>query len=132
MTSSSPQKIDPAVAAFLRDLDHPLKAEIAAVRDLILGLGPEIGEGIKWKSPTFRTTEDFATVNLRSTDSLQLILHLGAKVRPDLADFEIDDPAGLLKRLGRDRRMATLGTGATFEANREAFTAVLRQWIVHL
>lgn len=120
------------VEAFLADLDHPLKAEIAAVRADILGLDSSIGEGIKWKAPTFRTTDDFATVNLRSTDSLQLILHLGAKVRPDQAEMAVDDPVGLLKRLGKDRCMATLGKGAAFEANREAFAAVLRRWITYV
>lgn len=123
---------DPKVEAFMADLDHPLKAEIAAVRALILGLGPEVGEGVKWNAPTFRTSDDFATVNLRSTGSLQLILHLGAKVRPDETGMKIDDPAGLLKRLGKDRCMATLGSGAAFEANREAFAAVLRQWMTYV
>lgn len=123
---------NPEVEAFMGALDHPLKAEIEAVRALILGLGPDVGEGIKWKAPTFRTTDDFATVHLRSTDSLQLILHLGAKVRPGFEKPAINDPAGLLKWLARDRCMATLGKAAAFEANREAFAAVLRQWLVHV
>lgn len=122
-------RTDPAVDAFLADLDHPLKAEIEAVRALILGLGPEVGEGIKWKAPTFRTTDDFATVNLRSLGSLQMILHLGAKVRPGMKTPVIDDPAGLLKWLAADRAMATLGAGETFRANVPAFEAVVRQWI---
>lgn len=117
------------VDAFLAALDHPLKREIEAVRALILGLGPEVSEGIKWKAPTFRTSNDFATVNLRSTNSLQLILHLGAKVRPGLETPHIDDPAGLLKWLARDRCMATLGAGEAYRANAPAFEAVLRQWI---
>lgn len=121
--------MDPVVTAFIADLDHPMKTEIEAVRALILGLDPAVGEGIKWKSPTFRTTDDFATVNLRSTDSLQVILHLGAKVRPDLQKPTIDDPTGLLKWLGKDRCMATLGAGDVFRSNLPAFEAVLRQWI---
>lgn len=120
------------VDAFLAALDHPLKREIEAVRALILGLGPEVSEGIKWKAPTFRTSNDFATVNLRSTNSLQLILHLGAKVRPDLEAPHIDDPANLLKWLARDRCMATLGAGEAYRANAPAFEAVLRQWIGHV
>jgi hypothetical protein len=121
---------NPEVEAFMAALDHPLKAEIVAVRALILGLGPQVGEEIKWKAPTFLTTNDFATVHLRSTGSLQLILHLGAKVRPGFEQPVIDDPAGLLKWLAKDRCMATLGRGAVFEANREAFAAILRQWLV--
>ena len=121
--------MDPVVAAFIAELDHPMKAEIESVRALILGLGPQVGEGIKWKAPTFRTTDDFATINLRSTNSLQVILHLGAKVRPDLQKPVIADPAGLLKWLGKDRCMATLGAGDALRANLPAFEAVLRQWI---
>lgn len=120
---------DPSVDAFLAGLDHPRKPEIEAVRALILGLDPAISEGIKWKAPTFRTTDDFATVNLRSTDSLQLILHLGARVRPDFQKPAIEDPEGLLKWLGKDRCMATLGAGDAWRGNAPAFEAVLRQWI---
>ena len=38
---------DPAVIAFLRELVHPLKQEIEAVRQSFLGVSPEIREGIK-------------------------------------------------------------------------------------
>lgn len=123
---------DAAVTAFLEALDHPLKAEIVAVRADILALDPAIGEGIKWKAPTFRARDDFATVNLRSTETLQLILHLGAKVRSDPPKLAIDDPAGLLKWLAKDRAMATLGAGAAFEASRPPFAALLRQWLTYV
>ena len=77
------QQADAAVVGYLRDLEHPLKKEIEAVRRIVLGFTPAIGEGIKWNVPSFRTaTEYFATFNLRAKDSVQLILHLGAKVRP--------------------------------------------------
>src|SRR5262245_41223578 len=61
----SSSQTDPAVIAFLRELDHPLKQEVEAVRQIILGVSPEIREGIKWNAPSFRTTEYFATLNLR-------------------------------------------------------------------
>ncbi|HQX23347.1 MAG TPA: DUF1801 domain-containing protein, partial [Pseudomonadota bacterium] len=65
------------VDAFLGQLDHPLKDGIEALRGIILGASAGISEGIKWNSPSFRTTEWFATVNIRK-DALMLILHLGA------------------------------------------------------
>jgi hypothetical protein len=123
---------DPAVDALLAGLDHPLTTEIEAARELILGVDPSIGEGVKWNAPSFRTSEWFATVNLRSRDSLQLILHLGAKVRPDLAGVPIADPEGLLKWLGKDRAMATLGAGPVFEGRRAAFAAIIGDWIAHV
>lgn len=66
LTGSS--QTDPAVVAFLRKLDHPLKREIESVRQIVLGVSPEIREGIKWNSPSFRTKDYFATLNLRAKD----------------------------------------------------------------
>src|SRR5262249_33098972 len=59
---------DPAAVAFLRELDHPLKKEIEAVRKIILCVSPAIREGIKWNAPSFRTSDFFATVFLRDKD----------------------------------------------------------------
>ena len=62
-------------------LEHPFKPEIEAIRRLMLGVDPGVREGIKWNSPSFRTTEYFATTNLRSKAGIGVILHLGARVR---------------------------------------------------
>src|SRR5690606_23532264 len=61
---------------------HPLRKEIEAVRRIMRGVSSAISEGVKWNAPSFRTEKEwFATVNLRSPETLQLIFHLGAKVR---------------------------------------------------
>jgi uncharacterized protein YdhG (YjbR/CyaY superfamily) len=113
---------------YMRKLKHPLKKELEAVRQLILGVSPKIAEGIKWKSPSFRTTEYFATVNVHGKDNLRLILHTGAKVKAG-AGPKIDDPAELLKWLGKDRAMVTLGDAKDVKAKSKALRAILRQWI---
>lgn len=113
--------------------DHPLAKEIEAARRIIIGASPAISEGVKWNAPSFRTEKDwFATVNLRSKESLQLIFHLGAKARPDLKAFKLADPNGLMKWLGKDRAMVTLGAGRDIPANKKAFEAIVRAWIKHL
>lgn len=43
-----------AVAEFLRRLEHPLKAEIEALRRVLLAADPAVREGIKWNAPSFR------------------------------------------------------------------------------
>jgi hypothetical protein len=115
-----------AVTALLDGIDHPQRAEIDAVRKTIRSADGAISEGVKWNSPSFRTTEWFATVNLRSKEQLQVILHLGAKVRAGQKRPAIEDPNGLLKWLGDDRAMATLSDKA---ADRNALAAIVRQWI---
>lgn len=124
---------DDEVAAYLKALKHPLKKEIEAVRLIVLGVSPAISEGIKWKVPSFRTEKEwFATFHVRSNDSVQLVFHLGAKTRPDLKAFKLADPNGLMKWLGKDRAMVTLGSGCDIPSNRKALEAIVRAWIKQL
>ena len=116
------------VDAFLGQLDHPLKDGIEALRGIILGASAGISEGIKWNSPSFRTTEWFAPANVRKV-ALMLILHLGAKPRDaGAAAPRIDDPAGLLKWLGRDRAAVTFPDLKSVEDRRAALAQLVRQW----
>jgi uncharacterized protein YdhG (YjbR/CyaY superfamily) len=123
-------RTDPAVGELLAKLDHPLQREFAAVRRIVLGASPDIREGVKWNAPSFRTTDWFATVNLRSTDQVQLVLHLGAKAKKlPPSGLPLADPTGLIKWLARDRCLLTLGAGRAFAARRTAFVAIIRAWI---
>ncbi len=117
--------------AFMAALDHPLKADIETVRKLILSASPEIADGVKWNSISFRHTDWFATVNLRSTTTIQLVMHTGAKAKEN-PDFTIPDENGLLVWLTKDRALATLGSGKTLKANAKAFTAIVKAWIKYV
>jgi uncharacterized protein YdhG (YjbR/CyaY superfamily) len=129
-TNSS--QTDPAVIAFLRELDHPLKKEIEDVRQIILGVSPEIREGIKWNAPSFRTTEFFATLNLRK-DRVCVILHMGAKVKETATKgVPIADPTGLLQWLAKDRCLVSFADGKDVQAKRSALQAIVREWIEQL
>lgn len=124
---------DDELADYLKALKHPLKKEIEAVRLVILGVSPAISEGIKWNVPSFRTEKEwFATFNVRAQESVQLIFHLGAKKRSDLKVIKLSDPRGLVKWLGKDRAMVTLGAGRDVLANRKALEAIVRAWLKHL
>ena len=119
-----------SVDTFIAALDHPYEREILALREIILGADPRIGEGIKWNAPSFRTSEWFATFHLRAKDGVQLILHLGAKKRA--AAVAIADPASLLTWLGADRASVRFRGLDDVDAKRAAFAAVIRQWIEHV
>jgi hypothetical protein len=123
----SGSQIDPAVVAFIDGLDHPLKKEIEAVRKIILGVSPEIKEGIKWNSPSFRTKNDFATFNLRD-GRFWLILHTGVKANATKG-IKIADPNGLLKWLAKDRCVVTFASVKDVSTKRKALKAILRDWI---
>ncbi len=132
-THRTPADTSEAVDQFMAQLKHPHKAEIAALRAIVLATGKSVADGIKWNAPSFRTTEYFATTNLRAKRGIGLILHLGAKVRDIPADgLKIADPAKLLKWLGRDRAAIEFEDLAEINRNKAALQAVLRQWIKHV
>jgi len=110
-------------------LDHPLATEIQLVREAILSVDASISDGVKWNSLSFQTTDWFATLNLRSRDSVQLVMHLGAKVGKMAPADAIPDPKELLKWLGKDRALATLGTGTQLKSALPAFKAIVKAWI---
>lgn len=121
---------DPTVADFMRTLKHPLKKDFEAARRILLSVDPSIQEGIKWKAPSFRTKDYFATLFLRSIDRVQFIFHFGAKVKDhSKAGVQVPDPAGLIEWLAKDRCIVTLGVGKELNANRAAFEAIVRRWI---
>lgn len=113
-------------------LDHPLKDDIQYLRGVIRKAVPGITEGIKWNAPSFRLADDFATFHLRTTDSVCVILHTGAKKRASVPDMTVPDPAGLLEWLAKDRCMARLGSGKALRANRKPFETLLRAWVERL
>ena len=121
------------VEAFLAALDHPLKPVIVALREVILSADPSIAEGIKWNAPSFYTTEHFAAFHLRAKDGVKIMMHLGAKPR-DTAQtgIAIDDPAGLLEWLAKDRASVTFRDLGEVEARRDTFVGIIRQWIKYV
>lgn len=121
-----------AVDEFMRKLDHSLKAELEAVRSIILGANPEISEGIKWNAPSFHLKEYFATINIRK-DEVLVILHLGAKVKDNsTAGLKINDPVGLLEWLAKDRAAVKFRDMKAIKTGKAAFENIVRQWIAYL
>ena len=117
---------------FMLSLDDSLKVEIQLVRSIILGVSSEITEGIKWKSPSFRIKEDFATLNIRK-DAVWVIFHQGAKVtKASATGITISDPTGRLEWLAKDRAVVKFRDLAAIETSRSAFEDIVRQWIACL
>jgi hypothetical protein len=127
---TKPSDTSAAVDQFMTALDHLFKAEIQAIRELALSLGPAVREGIKWNAPSYRTSEYFATTNLRVKGGVGVVLHLGAKVRRETVS--IDDPLQLLTWHGGDRASLSFSGMEDFEAKRSAFKAILEQWLPYV
>ncbi len=123
----------PDVEAFIHALEHAHKDAILAARAIILGADPSIAESVKWNAPSFATSEHFATFHLRHKAGIQVVLHLGAKPRPDATvRDEIADPAGLLDWRSPDRAVVVFRDAADVADKRAAFASVIREWVRHV
>ena len=71
---------DPAVEAWFKDLDHPLKDVMLRVRSIVLGVDDRVEEAIKWKSPTFMFRGNIASIGPRTKKQVNLMFHQGAKL----------------------------------------------------
>ena len=125
----SKKKPSQTVHELLEASDHPLLADIQKVRKIVKGIDKRIEEGVKWKAPSYRLGEDFATVHMRETGDVCFILHTGAKKRAKPLKMKLDDPSGLVEWLAPDRCLVRLRSGKAMTSNRKAFEAILRQWI---
>lgn len=121
------------VDGFLAQLQHPAKALVVELRRVILAADPRIGEAVKWNAPSFRTTEFFATINLRSRQGVGLILHFGVRKNAiSTTGVDIPDPQARLRWLAKDRATLDFRDADDLQAGSDALQALLREWIRHV
>ena len=110
------------VDAYMRDVDHPFKAEMEAVRRIILGASPKIAERIKWNAPSFYYKEDLGAFHPRASEYAHLILLFpGGAGIPAKSTF--------LEGKQKDRREAKFVSLADIEAKRPALEKLVRAWV---
>lgn len=120
---------EPDVDAYLAQLEHRLKPEIVALRQLILDAVPELTERIKWNAPSFcKNGDDRITMRLHPGDRLQLILHRGAKAGADDL-FRFEDPGKLITWAAPDRGTINVADAADLAAKAEPLKPILQRWV---
>jgi len=114
----------------IRNLKHPLSKEIESLRGIILAISPTVREEVKWNSPSYRTTEFFATINTSDKKQLRLILHQGAKGRGlHTKPIVAADYSALIRWLGPDRCMVTANSAKDLKNKAKLLRFLLREWI---
>jgi uncharacterized protein YdhG (YjbR/CyaY superfamily) len=113
-------KTKQTVDDYMERLEHPLKTEVQAVRDIIKGVDPRISEQVKWNAPSFRYRDYIATFNLRAQHHVHLIFH-----NPDIAKVESE----ILEGDYPDRRMTYFTDMNDVEVKRPALEHVVKELI---
>jgi hypothetical protein len=79
MTTINPSRIDPSVQAAIDTLNPSLKPIAEAIREMVLGLSPEIKEELKWGMPNYTYDGLMAYVVFAKT-RVSLGFHKGSKI----------------------------------------------------
>ncbi|MGZ9165398.1 MAG: DUF1801 domain-containing protein [Anaerolineales bacterium] len=117
----SPVEGTKKVDEFMDKLDHPLKAEIQAVRDIIKSVNKDITEEIKWKAPSFSYKGEYlVTFNLWEKGHIHLVFHNPeiSKVKSKLLEGDYDH-----------RRMAHFADKDDIKAKKPTLEKVLKDLI---
>lgn len=109
------------VDEFMNNLDHPLKAEVQVVREIIKSVNQEITEEIKWKAPSFSYHGSYlVTFNLWERKKIHLVFH-----NPEIAKVK----SKMLEGDYEDRRMAYFADLQEISAKRSLLEKVLKDLI---
>ncbi len=111
---------NPKVDAYMAKLINPLKAEMEAVREIILNANPNISEDIKWAAPSFFYKENMCTFNPRATKTITLIFHKGSL---------IEDKTGILQGEAKEARTVKFKNLAEVKVNKANLEKVIKGWI---
>lgn len=121
------KKIKPAqnnseqVDQFMEKLDHPFKAEVQMMREMIKRVNADISEQIKWNAPSFSYKgESLVTFNLWEKQKIHLVFHnpMISKVKSELLEGDYDH-----------RRMAYFADQKDIHEKKAALEKVLKDLI---
>ncbi len=124
-TKGKPKRLDdtPAVDQYIQKLEHPFKAEMEAIRAIIMNAHPQVTEGIKWNSPSFYYKGDMVVFATHVKDYVHLVFPNG---------IVINDQSGLLEGDYKDRRMAYFYDMKDVESKKTALENVIRGWVTYM
>jgi uncharacterized protein YdhG (YjbR/CyaY superfamily) len=109
------------VNRFMEELDHPLKAGVQMIREVIKGVNKDITEQIKWKAPSFSYKGEYmVTFNPRDRQKIHLVFH-----NPKIALVK----SKLLEGDYEDRRMAYFADENEIEAKKASLERALKDLI---
>ncbi|NYD67517.1 DUF1801 domain-containing protein [Agromyces atrinae] len=120
-----------SVDVLLTERAHPLEESLTSIVTVLRGV-PGVTESVKWNSPNYALTDDFATLQLRRDDAIQVVLHTGAKAKPEHPAIVVDAlPAGA-RWAGHNRLVLTYREAALSPDDRALLAAVVRAWTSQL
>lgn len=120
------------VDEFLDDQSKDKRAQILALREIILGSEPSLTENIKWNAPNYIFDgEDRVTFNVVNKEGvIKLILHMGASKKEDKKSAPImNDDSGLISWNSNIRGTLTFTDIDDIHAQQNKVGSIVEKWL---
>lgn len=120
------------VSEYIQKMESPLAEIVEAIRQIILGADPEVGEQIKWNSPSFYYTGEMKPFDPKTykRDIAVLNLHRGHALLVFPTGATINDTSGLLEGDYKDgRRMVTFLDMEAVKSKEKALQEAVKTWV---
>jgi len=121
-----------SVTAFIQNLEPDFAKLIEAIRQLVLGTDPEVGEQIKWNSPSFFYQSEMKAFNAKEykRDIVVVNVRKGIALLVFPTGAIINDPTGLLEGEYTDgRRLVSIKNMNDLEDKGPGLQQVIKQWL---
>ena len=122
-----------SITKYIQTLDPSLAKIVEAIRQIILEADKEIGEQIKWNSPSFFYTGEMKPFNPKEykRDIVVLNLHKGYALLVFPTGSKVNDTTGLLEGDYKDgRRLAKFQDMNDVKAKGKALQKVIKEWLI--
>jgi hypothetical protein len=119
------------VTDFLDDQNHPFRAEIEQLRNIILSSNSALTENIKWNGPNYCIgSDDRITMRIQPpAKQVQLIFHRGAKKLAQPKDKIISNKSKMLLWKENDRAVVTFKNLHDIENGKDELKEIIAEWI---
>ena len=111
------------VETYMALLEHPLKAEIEALRIIIQKANNKINERIKWNAPSYFYKDDLVTFNPRNQKQVHLVFH-----HPKIVNIQ----SSLLEGEYKDRRMVYFADMTAVQTNKAELERIMNELVKSL
>ncbi|WP_228237400.1 DUF1801 domain-containing protein [Allomuricauda sp. M10] len=118
------------VTTFLDQLNHPLRAEIEQLRELLLKAEPKLSENVKWNGPNYCIGDaDRITMKIQPPKQIQLIFHRGVKKLEQPKERLLSTNTKLLAWKENDRAIASFKNKTEIENSKSELKDIVKDWI---
>jgi uncharacterized protein YdhG (YjbR/CyaY superfamily) len=111
------------VAIYMGALEHPLKAEIEALRTIIKKSNAKLSERIKWNAPSYYYLQDIVTFGPKREEGVLLVFH---------HPFIVHIKSHILEGDYKDRRLAWFKNMAEVKKHKSEVQRIINEIIAEI